>query len=330
MVELELHVRQKELQSGTTCVGWCISEEALKEHRSELEDAFMVICTGKGHHERRKVVRLDDLQAFISFARPGVQNIHAFVLPKKYHSGIDKKWDGTYISSLVKRESGKPEEWDHTIAQGSITVDVPEGVFAKEPPQWEKRWVGWIFRSKPEDQCDWRRRRLFAYTIQPIFALVKCVSQLVLFLFALLFGVLLNPSYILRPLDPWYPNLDESDAVLAAPALAMFDGKRPQLGLLAMPIAYLLAFALLQSGLLWWAALLLTPVMVLCCVLIVMLIGHTLEHFSKDRKFESKIQIPTRIDTLVCDGTDRLSWKNRPIRLHYHALKSMVCKPFAR
>ncbi len=60
---------------------------------------------------------------------------------------------------------------DELLGSGCVEVDVPEELFAKKPWDWE--WTNDYFDSLPSDQCAFRKRRLFAFTIQPIFVGVK-------------------------------------------------------------------------------------------------------------------------------------------------------------
>jgi hypothetical protein len=54
-------------------------------------------------------------------------------------------------------------------SQTEIEVIMPENVnfFAKEPPTWKLKWINLWFKNLPEDQCQYRKRCLIAYTIQP-------------------------------------------------------------------------------------------------------------------------------------------------------------------
>lgn len=85
-----------------------------------------------------------------------------------------------------------------------MNVEVPDGVFAKEPPEWEKAWVNWLFRNKAIDQCDYRRRRIFAYfpLLQPLIFTTICAVRLFITLICwsiLMRGVNIKP--VIHPLQ---------------------------------------------------------------------------------------------------------------------------------
>lgn len=94
-----------------------------------------------------------------------------------------------------------------TLSSEMLLVSVPKEVFAAEPPAWEKTWVNHYYSERPFDQCEYRGRRLYSYTIKPIlFALEIFVRVLVL-----LFGVLCgargsNIKYIIHPIMYTFTN----------------------------------------------------------------------------------------------------------------------------
>ncbi len=49
---------------------------------------------------------------------------------------------------------------------GSLDVGVPDELFAEKP--FDERWVNALLGSPVVDQCSYRQRRIFAYTLQPI------------------------------------------------------------------------------------------------------------------------------------------------------------------
>ena len=49
---------------------------------------------------------------------------------------------------------------------------IADGHFAKEPPQWVRRWVNFPYETKPIDQCQFRKRLPFAILVQPFLAAI--------------------------------------------------------------------------------------------------------------------------------------------------------------
>lgn len=68
---------------------------------------------------------------------------------------------------------------NYLSASAKITVHVPKEAFAKEPPKWEQKWVNWFYETKPVDQCQYRRRRILAYTVQPFIISVWFILKMV-------------------------------------------------------------------------------------------------------------------------------------------------------
>jgi hypothetical protein len=74
------------------------------------------------------------------------------------------------------------------LKQNSISVDVPSEIFANPPPAWEAAWVNLWFKNECIDQCHYRRRRMFAYSIQPLLSLPAFLFKLIICILALLVG----------------------------------------------------------------------------------------------------------------------------------------------
>jgi hypothetical protein len=69
--------------------------------------------------------------------------------------------------------------WNSIIGE-ELMVIVPDGVFAKEPSKFEKWWVNLWFESKPKDQCHFRKRRMLAYSIQPIVVSIWLIIEILI------------------------------------------------------------------------------------------------------------------------------------------------------
>ncbi len=198
--EFEIHVADKNITTGAITVSWCVDKEALKKIKKEYRDPCVVIVTAPHNdnfdddncyhyskNERRKVVKLTDLIAYIDFSKPGKNNIFAFIhsdfktAKEEYLSKSGREWQSSILSyegkfGLCCDFSAKPLE-----------VNVPENIFANAPPKWEHDWVYWLFpRDKAIDQCDYRRRRIFAYTIQLMPFIVTILVRIVMLFWAIL------------------------------------------------------------------------------------------------------------------------------------------------
>ncbi|MBI2473475.1 hypothetical protein HYV70_02910 [Candidatus Uhrbacteria bacterium] len=189
---LKLHVPD-EIQSGTVALSWCVEKELLEKlaQAKIIDPQLVIVIAPKGdayrsYRETRVVVSLKDLMTFVSFHRSGEHNIFAFVAhsrePKKLRNFVYEREGGDYHSHILDWEGesirmnvlGEPV-CGHTV----LTVDVPAECFAKEPPAWEKPWVNWLLPGRAEDQCGYRKRRMFAYTLQVPLAVLIYIIRII-------------------------------------------------------------------------------------------------------------------------------------------------------
>lgn len=198
----ELHISDKDVTSGTVPISWCLDKELLAKlaKRHIIEPMLViVIAPTKGYHpskEVRKVVPMRELMTYIDFHCAGENKIWGFVYGEDKGKTERKflKRDGNgYDTTVLNSENtecwyGSSDGFTRDInACACLTVDVPKECFAPEPSQWEKNWVNFFFRDKPIDQCNFRRRRIFAYTLQPFAFLFKMLGALPAILIAFLF-----------------------------------------------------------------------------------------------------------------------------------------------
>lgn len=182
---LEIHVAETKVQSGAVRIRWCVGKETLQTlDRLGCREPHLLLITvpenGNGSTQVRQIVRLRDLMAYVEFRRAGKNTIHAIILHEgsekwqrdQFLTWTNRRWNTDVLSSdsepLERYARFSPEAGPADGRHASLTVDLPKECFAKEPPAWEKAWVNLWFSSYPLDQCSYRRRRLLAYTLQPI------------------------------------------------------------------------------------------------------------------------------------------------------------------
>jgi hypothetical protein len=215
----EIKIADADVTSGTIPVSWCVDLETIKKLSDDkvVDPQVVIVVAPEGsaysqEKEYRKVVPLKDLLAYVEFRVPGKNKIWAFISSKKdARDAYLGKSSGRYITTIISSDG---ERWGYmfdTDAEGNrrpamgsetISVSVPEGVFAPEPAQWEKDWVNHFFRNKCVDQCEFRKRRMIAYTGQVLLMLGQLVLRSLFLLVALLIGaknVSLQP--LLHPLQ---------------------------------------------------------------------------------------------------------------------------------
>ena len=204
----QLQVADTDVTNGTIAVSWCLDHEMLKDLAEEkLVDPQVVIVVAPvdNYHlnkEYRKVVPLKDLMTYIEFRAAGQNKIWGFISMRdgrKARSHYLDKNDGEFHTNVLNydgdnyatnlrdgEENGYDENPQYKKLSQPISVVVPKASFAKEPPAWEKGWVNHLFKDKVVDQCEYRRRRMFAYGIQPFIMLGNLLLRSVIILFATL------------------------------------------------------------------------------------------------------------------------------------------------
>lgn len=185
--EFALHVISPVLDSSTLSVGWTVTPDVLAEvtkHEADGKKSWMMllIFSKDRGHEQRKIVPLRDCIAYLGLERPGKTRVYGQILcgsrKDVFKSWLTKErptsWETK--SHFHAMENGFPVSLgalkEHRVGpEISIDLEAPSEVFASEPPAWERKWVNRLFPRMPAyDQCEYRRRRLVAYTVQPVIA----------------------------------------------------------------------------------------------------------------------------------------------------------------
>src|ERR1700722_4777297 len=214
----QLKLADTDVSSGSVALSWCLDNELIKNLAKEGTDDPQVVIViypevkdKNGSHnnlkEVRKVVPLKDLMTYVELKVAGKNRIVGFV----YHASrsatksrflykTERAWETTIIDS-----NGDPfpasyySYTDNRLSQ--LSIDVPAGIFAPEPAQWEKNLVNHYFRDKVVDQCSFRRRRIFAYSLQPIMALLFIFLTIIILIAGLLTGARKwSIKYLFHPL----------------------------------------------------------------------------------------------------------------------------------
>lgn len=221
---LELQITDNDVSGGSAQVSWCVDAEVLKElsdYKVKDPQLVIVVAPDADHYdirkEVRKVVPLKDLMTYMEFRTAGKNNIWGFITYKtkkearnyylakddgKFATHVLDYHGENYSSTLLSFETEEALlSKQYKSKSPPISVDVPKEIFAKEPPAWEKTWVNYFFRNKVVDQCEFRRRRLFALLVQPFLIGGKMLATFVVLLAGLLTGARRwSIKYLLHPL----------------------------------------------------------------------------------------------------------------------------------
>jgi len=319
------------------------------------------------------------MMEYLTFSSPGKHSIQAVVVadPEDEEAGYvkkrvlqsDSRW-GQYQHRVVNNsgELDLSQIEIHSIEDsGSIEIEISKEFFAPEPPAWLLNWVTLWWGSKIRDQCDFRRRVIFAFTIQLLLVVVWVISSyaisIVLSTVALLCGrreigweVAFHP-YDYDPLDALPQEIFGNEGSI------FFSNKKgkwrhPSLALLApiFPVSvfltllgitfnawtrWTLSYSLLELAL---AAvviplifsiglLVLPPILRFLGSILGITINKAIEKLEENEKREL---LRIDFDAIVCDGIPTsfsihdLPKKKRTLHLYYEDMKTRVCKPFAR
>jgi len=185
MNPFELSVNPGKVQAAVMGLGWCLKDDFLELHKQHIDagPAWMVICVvpegrGQGRNADWHIVPVKQMMQYVSFHKSGKNKIHAFLTwgsKKKIKKYIDEREYVIDFDGDLRRHSGR---FRSTEPQ-EVTVDVSADLFAKEPPKWEKDWVEYLIPFDSKDECAFRKKRIFAYTIQPpLVALVLLIRSI--------------------------------------------------------------------------------------------------------------------------------------------------------
>ncbi len=372
MNRFELHVAESTVSTGTVSVGWCVPKEvfaALDKAAVKNPQVVLVIAPKENYNilkESRMVVPLKDLLAYVEFRSSGENRIWGFISTRtaKDAKNYLLKSNGEYISTLLNSEGDdlsavvkgyptwdddgtrhEPED-DGTIAE-PITVYCPRQCFAAEPSDFEKSWVTWLMTDKSVDQCDFRRKRLFAYTAQlPLFVLFMVLTAL-LTLASLFIGA---KEFSLKPLlHPLTYGFENSLEMISSGTIFYRRGKDSWVkrwALMPLMPAIVFAFAgfmvlIIKAGALYSLFHVILGILGIAVILGVLfvIVGLVINHL-EERKLALEAADAWYLDEeeasfMACSPGKRMASlgdlpaKKRTLRLRFLDLKSKVCRPFS-
>lgn len=171
-----------EIQGTSVPVRWCLSKDELNKLNEARKEVFLLLLvvsdTGGERSETRYFIPIKQMMEYVNFYTPGKNKIFAMVAERKDREYFLHKY-GIYYSNSLYNYYGKnlhpsylKNYYDlYGIEVCELEVNVPKEVFAKEPPAWEKKWVNLFLGWELLNQCDYRKKQIFAYSFQLIFFL---------------------------------------------------------------------------------------------------------------------------------------------------------------
>lgn len=206
---------------STVALRWCVCPKILAQMvECEAPNPHLLLLVTKGQREvERRLVPLGQAMEFIAFRAPGTYRIQAMILsseqPKRLKDGIERAYPDD-----LKDDEGNLRIKDYRIiydadsfGKGDVQVQVSADFFAKKPPAVIWWWANLWYKKQPVDQCDFRKRCIFAFTLQlPLTLLFLCAKGAL----CLLIGGLLRFGFGLRGVSfvpLWHPFKHDIDEI---------------------------------------------------------------------------------------------------------------------
>lgn len=371
---LELHVADTDVSGGSIAVSWCIDKELVQHlQKQKCLDPQLVLCIApEDYHgvwdETRKVVPLKDMLAYLEFRKPGPHKIFAYISfgqrrqvknaaleksHRKYENWILDSEGENYAPSITGRE-----DYNLCVAQ-PVSVTIPEECFAKRPHSLEFEYVNSWFATSPEDQCEFRRRRLFAYSAGAVLMLLNMLWRVCSLLLASLYLARnMTFKFILHPLK--YNLSDDNWEVFCGGSYLIRRIPEPHHGTVIQELKWIvkkLMFLPLAPGfvipiaLLWYYNKLLVAGEICGFILILAVIVGSIGFFATKSYFTvfdylwslytkyantNWFNDQQEIDRMICTGEKKptslsqIPLRKLSIRLIYQGVKNKVCKPFSK
>ncbi len=182
------------MDSATIPIQWVFSNEIIAKSPKYLlffeQTESEVSVDESSVYGRRYVCKVSDSVKFIPVFKPGYHRMAILAL-----AGSDEDSKGVINSLLEKHgkfQYSRSIGWnrlekgiiphaldDVVVAATVVEFMVPEELFAEKSRTrfgnvvWS--WANLWFDDSPNDECDYRRRKIFAFTLQPIIFLVASV-----------------------------------------------------------------------------------------------------------------------------------------------------------
>jgi hypothetical protein len=378
----ELKVANTEvMDGGTLTISWCVDKETIKYlSQKRITDPQVVIVVapqGKAYHsskEFRTVVPLKDLLAYVNFRSAGANKIFGFISTMDKNPAKDSylgRRDGEYKTDIVTSDGS---EWAYGFSKTTqnddgydfvnaepLSINCPAGCFAAEPAAWEKTWVNHLFHNKSVDQCDFRRRRLFAYTLQPIIKMGDMLVRLLMFMVGLVTGA---RNLTIAPLfHPLSRSLHDQVCIFEDGTIFIRRVKEDDISdwepktfgdvisycvrkLWSLPFMPLICIPLAALVLTGHAKILMSIGLIFGGLIFILILGvfgatggfeFVWKFLTKPLTKEEEVwyQNADEIDLLTCENQNgpmtfkKLPARKRTIYLRFKDLKSKVCKPYS-
>lgn len=357
---------------SVTPVRWCIGLDLIEYFkRLSITDAkVLFVILQNGVEVGRKMVPVANEMTYLSFTRPGTNEVKAIVVYNDPTYLMRQEKRGDYLYNVLA-DGEIPDHFtmcSRLPGEDSISVNVPAQMFAKAPNKIMLKVAGVLFDKKPKDQCDLRRKFLISIPLIPFMAIVGVLGgivsitisavMLVVFAFLGFRGISASPL--------WHPysegparNIRAVDDNRASSIWIHEPGVWPSqhfkhpvwwiLNPVCIGAFIALGFAAQSIWHLHWPIIeVLLTAMIVPTVLVVLAIfvgGAVLGWYNgnaskrraaaRKRKDEEDAKFYRELEALACNGTrvpslEALPRQKRTFTLRYASLKKKVCRPYAK
>ncbi len=238
-IKLVLNGGKTTLDSATVPVEWHFSDELIAK-----KPRYIVICDHEMPIEKlkdkisycggyRTAFSVRDLAGYIQIHKPGSHHFIAIVFydyndgkglsglsrARQWISGKNGQYDYGIFYDCLKDDS--MATWNAEVT--AVEFEVPKELFAEKSETWfgtlTWKWVNRWFSHAPVDQCEYRKRKVFAFTAQPFLLFIGRLIAGIFCTFYSLVGALcllfigFQPSNIFKNLlhSWWNLNLFDLD-----------------------------------------------------------------------------------------------------------------------
>ena len=185
---LKLVVGSEKQGSANIAVRWTVGRGELKK-LERVKHPYILLSvwhSGVKREVERVLVPLERAMTYLQFQRAGRHIVRAaIVFPRegeyepdyfgrKFYELSAKRGPDQFVC-YVTEPTGELDEQRIELRAclvgdllAEVNVEVSADFFAKDPPQWLEQWVNLVYEYPPRDQCAFRRRFLFAFTLQPV------------------------------------------------------------------------------------------------------------------------------------------------------------------
>ena len=227
---LKLLVPNAEVADSVLRVDWCVGPEELEIiQREKILNPHVLLVVGQkyvDYHTRdgeaiekhfeksRYLVPMEAGTKFIEFQAPGKYEIHASIVGEAGLTvkQLRKRYFGSWETLGILRETGDFQPFKPFLGKTKIEVNVGAEFFTPKPADWEEKWVNLWFDSKAKNPCQFRKRRILAYSVQPLLVGLRLIATTVLrslIIAILTVGGYRNIGYACV-LHPWRDSWNES------------------------------------------------------------------------------------------------------------------------